>query len=332
MSSPIAPPVRRGEPVLVARGIRKEYTRRGPQRGTVLANDALDLTVHSGEVVALLGPNGAGKSTFLRQLAGQLLPSAGSITVAGVDIVTDPVRAKRFLSVIPQECEPVLQLTVEEHVRCFGRIKGMDLATLGARTDEILRSVGLTEQRHQIVRELSGGLKRRVLVAVAMAAATPRLMLLDEPTTGLDPEARRQVWGLVRGLREQGLGILLTTHYIEEAEILADRVVVIAGGRFVVSGTVDEIRGRLPYRGRLIVHHADRLTPAGATEVRGLESRWKVSLREATTVWFEVPDPFDRATVDELARLTSLGVMASLRPVSLEDAYLNVVAPSEALA
>jgi ABC-2 type transport system ATP-binding protein len=321
-----------GSPVLLARGVCKRYQRRGPVGGEVLANDALDLTVSSGEVVALLGPNGAGKSTFLRQLAGQLLPTSGSIHVAGVDIVAEPVRAKRYLSVIPQECEPIAELTVEEHVRCFGRIKGMELATLDREVAEILRAVGLTEQRGQIVRELSGGLKRRVLVAVAMAAATPRLMLLDEPTTGLDPEARRQVWALIRSLKERGLGILLTTHYIEEAELLADRVVVIAGGRFVVSGSVDEIRNRLPYRGRLIVHHADRLTSAGMAAVRALEGRWKVSRREPTTVWFEVPDPFERATVDELARLTSLGVRASLRPVSLEDAYLSVVAPSEGLA
>jgi ABC-2 type transport system ATP-binding protein len=320
------------EAVLVARGVSKSYTRRGPVGGKLLANDSLDLTVHAGEVVALLGPNGAGKSTFLRQLAGQLLPSEGSILVAGVDIVAEPVRAKQFLSVIPQECQPIQDLTVAEQVRYFGRIKGIARSNLESKVTEILRDVGLTEQRDQIVRELSGGFKRRVLIAIAMAAPSPRLMLLDEPTTGLDPEARRQVWSVIRGLKHRGLGILLTTHYIEEAELLADRVVVISGGRFVGSGTVDEIRGRLPYRGRLIVHHADRLNGAGAEAVRALEQRWRVSLREPSTVWFEVPDPFDRETVSELARLTSLGVMASLRPVSLEDAYLSVVAPSEALA
>jgi ABC-2 type transport system ATP-binding protein len=318
-------PVVRGAAVLEARNVRRVFARRGPAKGTTVANDGLDLTVHAGEVVALLGPNGAGKSTFLRQVAGQLMPSSGTIHVAGIDIVARPVEAKRYLSVIPQECEPARELTPAEQVRYFGAIKGIPREVLETRVDEILRDVGLWEDRHRIVRELSGGMKRRVLIAIAMAAGTPRLLLLDEPTTGLDPEARRQVWSLIRALRRRGIGILLTTHYIEEAEILADLVVVIRDGRFVVRGSVDEIRGRLPYRGRLTVTHTDRLRPDAAAAVRALEKRWTVSVREPTEVWFEVPDPFDRTTVDELARLTGLGAMASLRPSSLEDAYLAVV-------
>jgi ABC-2 type transport system ATP-binding protein len=331
MSAVVAPPSAGPAPVLLARGVGKVYQSRGASGGPRVANHDLHLRVDPGEVVALLGPNGAGKTTFLRQVAGQLLPTSGSITVAGVDIVAHPVEAKRFLSVIPQECQPIQELTVEEQVRGFARLKGVPTSSLDATVESIFRDVGLLAERGQVVRELSGGFKRRVLIAVAMASATPRLMLLDEPTTGLDPEARRQVWSVIRGLRRRGLGILLTTHYIEEAEVLADRVVIISGGRFTVSGTVEEIRNRLPYRGRLIVLRADRLTAASAEAVRALESRWRVTLREPSTIWFEVPDPFDRETVGELARLTALGVQASLRPVSLEDAYLTVVASPEAL-
>ncbi|MCI4326890.1 MAG: ABC transporter ATP-binding protein [Thermoplasmata archaeon] len=331
MSGPLAPTPSGPAPVLLARGVGKVYQSRGAAGGPRVANHDLHLRLDAGEVVALLGPNGAGKTTFLRQVAGQLLPTSGSIVVAGVDIVAEPLEAKRFLSVIPQECQPMQELTVEEQIRGFARLKGVPAASLDATVEEILRDVGLVAERGQIVRELSGGFKRRVLIAVAMASATPRLMLLDEPTTGLDPEARRQVWSVIRGLRRRGLGILLTTHYIEEAEILADRVVIISGGRFTVSGTVEEIRNRLPYRGRLIVLRADRLTAAGAEAVRALETRWRVTLREPSTIWFEVPDPFDRDTVGELARLASLGVQASLRPVSLEDAYLTVVGTPEAL-
>ncbi|MCI4321868.1 MAG: ABC transporter ATP-binding protein [Thermoplasmata archaeon] len=313
------------DPVLQLSNITAGYG-----RSTVLRDVTVEIP--AGTIVALLGPNGAGKSTFLRQVAGQLLPSAGTIRVAGVDIVAHPVEAKQFLSVIPQECEPIRELTAAEQVRYFGAIKGIPRAELESRVEGILHDVGLWDQKDKIVRELSGGFKRRVLIAIAMAAGSPRLLLLDEPTTGFDPEARRQVWQLIRDLRRRGLGILLTTHYIEEAELLADRVVVISGGRFIVQGTVDEIRGRLPYRGRLIVLGADRLRPAAAEELKALERRWTVSLREPATVWFEVSDPFNPETVGVLARLTSLGVMASLRPVSLEDAYLSVVAPSEALA
>jgi ABC-2 type transport system ATP-binding protein len=315
----------RGAPVLEARNVRRVFHRRGPAKGETIANDSLDLTVHAGEVVALLGPNGAGKSTFLRQVAGQLIPTSGTIVVAGIDIVARPVEAKQYLSVIPQECEPAQELTPTEQVRYFGEIKGIPRAELASRVETILRDVGLWEYRNQIVRELSGGLKRRVLIAIAMAAGSPKLLLLDEPTTGLDPEARRQVWALIRALRRKGLGILLTTHYIEEAELLADLVVVIQGGKFVVRGSVDEIRRRLPYRGRLTVAHIDRLRPEAAAAVLALESRWTVSVREPTEVWFEVPDPFDQGTVDTLAQLTKLGAMATLRPASLEDAYLAVV-------
>ncbi|HKV90742.1 MAG TPA: ABC transporter ATP-binding protein, partial [Thermoplasmata archaeon] len=165
-----------GPPVLEARGIRRYFARRGTGRGRTLANDGLDLTVRAGEVVALLGPNGAGKSTFLRQVAGQLLPSEGTIRVAGIDIVAHPVEAKRYLSVIPQECEPIRELTAAEQVRYFGSIKGIPEDRLEATVEAILHDVGLWEERNKLVRELSGGFKRRVLIAIAMAAGSPRLL------------------------------------------------------------------------------------------------------------------------------------------------------------
>ena len=309
-------------PVLQVRGLTKTYHGR---TGDQLANDGIDLTVRPGELVAVLGPNGAGKTTLLRQIAGQLMPSAGSIDIAGVDMVRHPRRAKEFISVIPQECEPRGNLTVEEHVRYFALLKGIRRHSVGAEVDLRLRETGLEEYRSKFIRELSGGLRRRVLIAVALCGPEVRLLLLDEPTTGVDPEARRAVWRLIDALRARKIAILLTTHYIEEAEYLADRVVIVHRGRFAASGTVDDIRRRLPYGGRLEIRGLDHISPGAREVVNDLERRFRVGFRTGNAERLEIPDPFQPAIVAELARLTAEGVPATLAPVSLEDAYLAIV-------
>jgi ABC-2 type transport system ATP-binding protein len=309
-------------PLLRVERLVKVYRgRSGPQR----ANDGIDLAVDPGEIVAVLGPNGAGKTTLLRQIAGQLLPTSGEISIAGVDMIRAPLRAKEYLSVIPQECEPRNNLTVEEHVRYFARLKGTDRAHLGPQVERLLEETGLSAERTKLVRELSGGLRRRVLIAVALAGREVRLLLLDEPTTGVDPEGRRSVWKLVDRLRSRSIAILLTTHYIEEAEYLADRVVIVSHGRIAAAGTTDEIRARLPYRGRLEIRGLDHLSPGGRKVVDDLEARFRVGLRAGNLERLEIPDPFQPSIVAELARLTGEGVPATLGPVSLEDAYLATV-------
>ncbi|MCI4336003.1 MAG: ABC transporter ATP-binding protein [Thermoplasmata archaeon] len=319
----------RGSPALLeVRGLNKTYrSRRGGRE--VEANRQIDLTVHAGEVVALLGPNGAGKSTLLKQIAGQLLPTSGTIQVVGVDMVRDPESAKRRVSTIPQECAPVNDLTVEEHVRYFAALKGMPRQGAREAVDAILTQVGLTSYRDTLVRELSGGYKRRVLIAVALGGEDCRLLLLDEPTTGLDPEARRSVWKLIEGLRAQGRGVLLTTHYIEEAEFLADHVAIIDQGRLVVQGSVDDVRARWPYRGRLEIRHLDKLAEGPRAEVERLRQRWRVQFERDDRIRWEIPDPFSPEMVGELARLTSLGVLATLSPATLEDVYLSLVEDRE---
>ncbi len=322
---PIPNPPGVGATVLRVEGLTREFRGRTGRR---LANDHIDLTVHAGEIVALLGPNGAGKTTLLRQVAGQLIPTSGRIEVAGVDMVRAPLEAKRRLSVIPQECEPRRDLTPEEHIRYFALLKG-DRADVAEEVERILVETGLAEHRAKLVRELSGGLRRRVLIAMALAGASTRLLLLDEPTTGVDPEGRRSVWRLIDGLRTRRLGILLTTHYIEEAEYLADRVVIVDRGRAIAEGTVDAIRRRLPYRGRLEIRGLDHLTAEGAEVVADLERQYRVGLRIGNAERLEIPDPFRTEIVADLARLTACRVPATLSPVSLEDAYLALVGAPE---
>ncbi|MCI4372713.1 MAG: ABC transporter ATP-binding protein [Thermoplasmata archaeon] len=309
-------------PVLRVRDACKTYKSR---RGDKVANDHIHLSIRAGEILALLGPNGAGKTTLLRQIAGQLVPSTGSIEVAGVDMVRRPLAAKEFISVIPQECEPKLNLTVEEHVRFFALLKGAPSSTITSYTGELLRATGLDPHQKKLVRELSGGLRRRVLIAIALAGPNIRLLLLDEPTTGVDPEARRSVWQLIDGLRARRIAILLTTHYIEEAEYLADHVAIVNGGRIIAEGTVDEIRDRLPYRGRLEVRGLDHLSPAARAGLDRVESKYPVTFRTGNVERLQVSDPFGPEVVREVAELNALGVVASLAPVSLEDAYLALV-------
>jgi ABC-2 type transport system ATP-binding protein len=309
-------------PILVVRDVSKTYRGRS---GEKVANRSIHLEVRPGEIVALLGPNGAGKTTLLRQIAGQLLPTSGTIDIGGVDMVRHPLRAKELLSVIPQECEPKSNLTVEEHVRYFALLKGVPRKGVREYAARLLEQTGLTPHRDMLVRELSGGLRRRVLIAVALAGPSMRLLLLDEPTTGVDPEARRSVWQLIDALRSRRIGILLTTHYIEEAEYLADRVAIVNGGAIVAEGTVDEIRARLPYRGRIEVRGLDHLTPEARRRLDQLEGKFPVGFRAGNVERLTVPDAFAPSVGAELAQLAEVGVVASVAPVSLEDAYLSLV-------
>jgi ABC-type multidrug transport system ATPase subunit len=229
------------------RGLVKEY-----KDGT-RANRGIDLDVRSGEVVAVLGPNGAGKTTFLRQLTTELRPSGGSIRVFGIDAVREPQRAKRLMGITPQEAGTFETLTVREHLQLFARLKGLSRGDAAAATAEIVETLGLTDHRDRAVGSLSGGLRRRILIGLAMLGRPP-LLILDEPTTGLDPASRRTVWRVLRQVVQDGTTLVLSTHYMEEAERLSDRIAIIDTGRVIAFGSVRELLGRLQESYRLSYH------------------------------------------------------------------------------
>ena len=267
-------------------GLRKRY-------GRIWAVDGLDLEVGYGEVVALLGPNGAGKTTTVEILEGHRSRTAGEVRVLGEDPQRAGRRWRAQIGIVSQEAADARELTAREVVAHFARYYP------DARPpDELLELVGLAPQARRRVRLLSGGQRRRLDVAVGIVGR-PRLLFLDEPTTGFDLQARRQFWDLIRALAGDGTTIVLTTHYLQEAEALADRVAVIAAGRVVAAGSPATLGG------------ADR-------------DRATVSWRE-NGERLEVSTPEPAAVVARLtARLGDVPELAVTRP-SLEDVYLSLI-------
>ncbi|MBD8101140.1 ABC transporter ATP-binding protein [Plantibacter sp. CFBP 8775] len=217
-------------PIIEVRGLRKQY-------GDFTAVDGVSFDIHPGETFALLGPNGAGKSTTIEILEGYRHRTGGEASVLGVDPAKAGLDWKARLGIVLQSSAEAANVTVREQLTQFARYYADPRDV-----DEVIEAVGLTSKAGTRIGKLSGGQRRRVDVALGVVGR-PALLFLDEPTTGFDPEARRQFWELIRSLKRDGTTILLTTHYLDEAAQLADRVAVIAAGRLVEIGAVDEIGG-----------------------------------------------------------------------------------------
>jgi ABC-2 type transport system ATP-binding protein len=216
-----------------ARGIRKAFGEK-----TVL--DGVDLAVPAGQVFALLGPNGAGKTTLIRILATLLRPDAGTATVAGRDLLADPVGVRRAISLTGQYAAVDDMLTGEENLRMMARLRHLGPREARDRAARLLTEFDLDDARRRLVKTYSGGMRRRLDLAASLVAR-PELLFLDEPTTGLDPRSREQLWAAVRELAADGVTVLLTTQYLAEAEQLADRVALLHQGRIAVEGTAAEL-------------------------------------------------------------------------------------------
>jgi ABC-2 type transport system ATP-binding protein len=204
--------------------------------GKAPALHGVSLAVRAGELFAYLGPNGAGKTTTIRILTGLCRPGGGLARVGGLDIAADPLGVKRLCGLAPQAVNLDSELSVAENLDVHGRLFGMGRGERRARSAELLEYVGLTDKARCQVKTLSGGMKRRAMVARALMHA-PRVLFLDEPTAGLDPAIRRRIWALIKQIQQDGATIFLTTHYIEEAEFLADRVAFLDQGRLVALDT-----------------------------------------------------------------------------------------------
>jgi ABC-2 type transport system ATP-binding protein len=224
-----------GAPIMVVRELRKRY-------GDLQAVDGVSFEVGEGEVFGILGPNGAGKTTTLEMIEGMRPIDSGTAIVDGVDVARDPREVKRRIGIQLQSSAFFDELTLVELLDLFAKLYGRDVDPMA-----LLAEIDLTEKARSQVRTLSGGQKQRFSIASALVN-DPRVLFLDEPTTGLDPQARRHMWSLVRGIQERGHTVVLTTHYMEEAEELCDRVAIMDGGRIVALDTpqvlVDSLIGR----------------------------------------------------------------------------------------
>ncbi len=210
------------------------------------ANRNISLVVEHGELLGILGPNGAGKTTLIRQITTELVPTSGEVRIFGIDGVSRPNEAKGYMGVMPQEASLYWGLSVRHHLRIFGKLRGLPAKTASRRAEELISDLGLGEHRDKVTEELSGGLRRRILVGIA-SVSEPPLLILDEPSVGLDPEARRYLWDLLRRYQRRGSTVLLTTHYMEEAEALCDRVGIIHEGSLIALDTVDNLKAAHGY-------------------------------------------------------------------------------------
>ena len=209
--------------------------------GETRAVDGIDLTVQAGSVFGVLGPNGAGKTTMIRMLATLIEPTAGSARVLGHDIVSDAVAVRAIVSLTGQFASVDEELTGRENLVLLGRLLGFGRTLANERATELLDAFGLLDAADRLVRDYSGGMRRRLDIAASIVV-TPELLFLDEPTTGLDPRSRNQVWDIVRVLVAAGTTVLLTTQYLDEADQLADRIAIIDHGKVIAEGTSGELK------------------------------------------------------------------------------------------
>ncbi len=301
------------DPVVTVRGVSKRF-------GALTALDRVDLDVRPGEIFALLGPNGAGKTTLISIVAGLLRATAGEVRVLGKDVVRDYRFTRRAIGLVPQELNFDPFFTVEEILRIQAGYFGVRLAE--ERLVEILEALDLSSKRRTNSRELSGGMKRRLLIGKALVHE-PRVLFLDEPTAGVDVELRRSLWRYVRSLRDRGTTVVLTTHYLEEAEELADRVGIIDRGRLLV---VEDKRTLLSRHGTRTLRLALAAPLSSAPAALAALGARLVDGGGALEV--EVPPGATAGPV--LAAVTAAGLAVAdveTRRTTLEDVFVRLVTP-----
>ena len=285
--------------VIEVKGLGKTYP-----GGTEALKD-ISFRVPKGEIFCLLGRNGAGKTTLLRILATQLKPSTGKATVFGHDVVHEAKAIRARISVVPQEARPQMMLSAYDHILLMGLIRGMSRSDAKARTKEIMEEFELWEHKDKLTADLSGGLRQRVMISIAFMMS-PELLFLDEPTIGLDPLGRRQVWAMIRRMTKQGVTVLLTTHYMDEADKLADRLAIVDRGRMVFLGGVDEAKAVGGNGMRVIIEPI--ASNDGTREILSPKSNEEI--------------------VEIVQRGLDQGRRVTFQPPTLEDAFIQIVGGS----
>ncbi|SEH66049.1 ABC-2 type transport system ATP-binding protein [Mycolicibacterium rutilum] len=291
--------------------------------GNVTALRDVSFQVPTGSVCALLGHNGAGKTTVVKILSTLLRPTAGQALVAGYDVARQPGKVRASIGLTGQEAALDGALTGRENLVLFGRLRGMRRADARRRAAELIEQFDMNHAADRRVGTYSGGMRRRIDIAAALVDE-PRVLFLDEPTTGLDPRSRRDLWALVSGLKEQDITVLLTTQYLEEADVLSDSIVILDGGQVIASGTADDLK-------RLVGYSYCELSPVNPADMPQLAAA-VADIEDAEIDYsantVAVPAPNGVATlVEMLRRVETLGIELhdiSLRKPSLDEVFLHL--------
>lgn len=283
--------------------------------GALQALKGVDLTIEQGEFFALLGPNGAGKSTLINLLAGLLRPTSGKLSVMGHDVVGDYRRARQLLGVVPQELVFDPFFNVREMLQFQAGYFGLGREN-DAWIDEIIESLGLADKAHTNMRRLSGGMKRRALIAQALAHKPP-VIVLDEPTAGVDVELRQMMWAFIKRLNREGHTIILTTHYLEEAETLCSRVAMLKQGEIVALDSTENLLNRVPGKHLMLRLSPSRLPDTLAGLLRAQEGdRYTFALTDVAQVEFVLAELRNAAVQVEDMQLSE---------ADLEDVFMEIV-------
>lgn len=292
--------------------------------GDIVALDGVSLEFQPGIIYALLGPNGAGKTTLIRVLATLLRPDSGSAVVAGVDVIADPRTARTRIGLAGQSAAVDEVLTGRENVEMIGRLYGFTVVDARRRGSEVLERINLTEAADRMVKTYSGGMRRRLDLAASMVGR-PQVLFLDEPTSGIDPANRLDIWDMISDLIDGGTTILLTTQYLDEADQLANRIGVIDNGKLIVEGTADELKDRM---GKSVIE----LVVPGDSRATAIE-RLEASLSEVATYQedrdrISIDAPFGPASLMEAVRVLDAASITptdiNLRKPTLDDVFLTL--------
>jgi ABC-2 type transport system ATP-binding protein len=309
-------------PTIEARGLVKRF-------GRTPALDGLDLVAEPGHVVAVLGPNGAGKTTFVRAVATLLRPDAGMLRVDGHDVRRDPEAVRRSIGLAGQYAAVEPAMSGRENLEMIARLFGQDRPTARASAAAVLERLGLAEDGDRLARTYSGGIRRRLDLAASLVGA-PRLLLLDEPTTGLDPRSRIELWDAIRSLVERGTDVLLTTQYLDEADHLAGHVVIVDHGRAVAAGTPSELKRRIG-GGVVEVHVRDRADlPVVAAALRRVD-HGDVRIDEVTRRVSVRVEPGGGRLIGALRSVEGAGIEVddiALRQPNLDEVFLALTGRS----